>query len=342
MQNRPRRLRLNQHIRNLVQEHSITAHDLIYPVFIKEGELSQEAIASMPGIYRWGTESVLRELEEAQELGIRAIAIFPVIAEQFKTLNAEESYNPEGLTQRVIRRIKEEFPDLLLITDVALDPYTSHGHDGIIEAGKVINDKTVEILTKMALAQAEAGSDIVAPSDMMDGRIAAIRTKLDKHGYDDTLIMAYTAKYASSLYAPFRDALSSLGAKSKSNTLVLEREMTETIPQDKKTYQMNIANSKEALKELELDLAEAADIVMVKPAGWYLDIVSQFKARSTAPIAAYQVSGEYSMIHSAAKAGYIDLDLAIYESLISIKRAGADLILTYFAKDILKNPAFLR
>ncbi len=335
--NRPRRLRLNQHIRNLVQEHSITANDLIYPVFIKEGEQSQEAISSMPGIYRWGIESVLKEIEDAERLGIRAIAIFPVIDERFKTLNAEESYNPEGLTQRAIRRIKQEFPEILLITDVALDPYTSHGHDGILEDGKIVNDKTVEILTKMALAQAEAGSDIVAPSDMMDGRIAAIRTKLDQHSYHDTLIMAYTAKYASSLYAPFREALSSLGFKNKSNTIVLEKDVIEAIPQDKKTYQMNIANSKEALKELELDLAEAADIVMVKPAGWYLDIVSQFKARSTAPIAAYQVSGEYSMIHAAAKAGYLDLDLAIYESLISIKRAGADLILTYFAKDILQH-----
>ena len=334
MQNRPRRLRLNQHIRNLVQEHSITAHDLIYPVFIKEGENSQEAISSMPGIYRWGTESILRELEEAQGLGISAIALFPVIDDQFKTLNAEESYNPEGLTQRAIRRIKEEFPGLLLITDVALDPYTIHGHDGILEDGKIVNDKTVEILTLMSLAQAEAGSDIVAPSDMMDGRISAIRHKLDKHGYDDTLIMAYTAKYASSLYAPFREALSSLGAK-KSNTLTLEKELS--IPQDKKTYQMNIANSKEALKELELDLAEGADIVMVKPAGWYLDIVQQFKSKSNVPIAAYQVSGEYSMIHAAAKAGYIDLDKAIYESLISIKRAGADLILSYFAKDFLQS-----
>ena len=333
MQNRPRRLRLNQHLRNLVQEHSITAHDLIYPVFIKEGESSQEAISSMPGIYRWGTESVLRELEDAQRLGIRAIAIFPVIDDQLKTLNAEESYNPQGLTQRAIRRIKQEFPELLLITDVALDPYTSHGHDGILENGKIVNDKTVEILTLMSLAQAEAGSDIVAPSDMMDGRISAIRHKLDKHHHQDTLIMAYTAKYASSLYAPFREALGSLNSKE----LVASLARDDEAPQDKKTYQMNIANSKEALKELELDLAEAADIVMVKPAGWYLDIVHQFKSKSTVPVAAYQVSGEYSMIHAAAQAGYLDLDQAIYESLISIKRAGADLILTYFAKNFLEH-----
>ncbi len=336
MQNRPRRLRLNEHIRNLVQEHSLTANDFIYPLFIKDQENAQEAISSMPGIYRWGTESVLRELEEAQELGIKAFAIFPVIAEEYKTLNAEESYNPEGLTQRAIQRIKQEFPDLILITDVALDPYTSHGHDGILENGKIANDKTVEILRKMALIQSQAGSDIVAPSDMMDGRIAAIREKLDTNNHQDTLIMAYTAKYASSLYSPFRDALGSLGAKtSQSNIATLERAIN--IPQDKKTYQMNIANSKEALKELDLDLAEGADIVMVKPAGWYLDIISQFKSKSTAPIAAYQVSGEYSMIHAAAGAGYINLDKAIYESLISIKRAGADLILSYFAKDFLKQ-----
>lgn len=341
MQIRPRRLRLNPNIRDLVEENSISANDLIYPLFIKEGEKSQEVISSMPGIYRWGLESILSEIEDAAKLGIKALALFPVIDSSLKTLDAKEAYNPNGLKQRAIRKIKENFPELILISDVALDPYTVHGHDGLLREGKIINDDTVAILAKMAVVQAEAGSDIVAPSDMMDGRIAAIRTNLNNSGFEDTLIMSYTAKYASSLYAPFRDALGSLGSKKSERGIdchVATAPRNDVlIPEDKKSYQMNIANSKEALKELELDIAEGADIVMVKPAGWYLDIIKEFKSKANIPVAAYQVSGEFAMIHAAAKVGYLDLDKAIYESLIAIKRSGADLILSYFAKDIAKQ-----
>lgn len=322
---RPRRLRTSKSVRDLVQETQVTANDLIYPLFIKEGESSKEAIKSMPGIYRWGLDSILGEVESATKLGIKAIALFPVIDPSLKDETAKEALNPDGLTQRAIQTIKQHFPETLLVTDIALDPYTSHGHDGLLRDGKIINDETVEILAKMAVVQAQAGSDIVAPSDMMDGRVTAIRAALDQASCQDTLIMSYTAKYASCLYGPFRDALGSLGSEAQSS---------KQGPEDKKTYQMNPANSIEALKELELDLDEGADIVMVKPASWYLDIISKFKAHSNRPVAAYQVSGEYSMIHAAAQAGYIDLEKAIQESLTSIKRAGADLILTYFAKDI--------
>jgi len=358
MKIRARRLRANSAIRELTEENHLKASDLIYPVFIKDSIKSPETIASMPDIYRHSIDSLLTELEPLHEKGLRAIALFPVIEEALKNHSAEESYNPEALTQRTIRRLKQEFPELLIVSDIALDPYTHHGHDGILKDGKIVNDETVEILCKMALAQAEAGSDIVAPSDMMDGRVGAIREALERNNYQDTLIMSYTAKYATCLYGPFRDALGSLGAKELvttighpersegsnaiANTDPLDSSSTtsplnDIIPSDKKTYQMNPANSKEALKELELDIAEGADIVMVKPASWYLDIIHQFKENTNLPVAAYQVSGEYSMIHAAAEKGYLDLDQAMIESLTSIKRAGANMILSYFAKDFITN-----
>jgi porphobilinogen synthase len=325
---RPRRLRKNPSILSLTQENWVQAEDLIYPLFVKDGREKQE-IKSMPNVFRYPLDELLGEIEDAMELGIRAIALFPVIQQEHKTLMAEESYNPSALTQKSIRAIKKRFPELILISDIALDPYTSHGHDGLIKDGKILNDETVAVLCKMALAQAEAGADIVAPSDMMDGRIGAIRSALDAQKFFDTKIMAYTAKYKSSLYAPFRDALGSLGSGDSGMII------TEDIPKDKSSYQMNFANSREALRELALDIEEGADIVMVKPAGWYGDIIKLFKQNSNIPIAAYQVSGEYAMIYSAYLNGYLDLKPAINESLLSIKRAGADLILSYFAKEYL-------
>lgn len=335
MKLRPRRLRLNNSIRDLVAENSIKKSDLIYPVFIRDKTKEKETIKSMPNIFRHNTDSLFFELEALVENGLKAVAIFPVIEEQLKSNDAKESYNPNGITQRTISKIKKEFPELIVVSDIALDPYTIHGHDGIIEDEKVINDKTVEILCKMALVQAEAGADIVAPSDMMDGRVAAIRKSMEDNGFQDTLIMSYSAKYASCLYGPFRDALGSLGSanQNKSKTLFFQK----TTLKDKKTYQMNPANSREAIKELKLDISEGADIVMVKPASWYLDIIHQFRQNTDLPVAAYQVSGEYSMIHAAAEKGYIDLNHAIIESLISIKRSGADLILSYFTKDFLQT-----
>ena len=281
MQIRPRRLRQNEAIRNLVAENIITNHDLIYPIFIKEGEGIKESIETMPGIYRWSLDTVMTEIEEALKLGIRAIALFPVIPIEQKSLDASEAYNPDGFTQKAIRVIKSKFPQLLIVSDIALDPYTIHGHDGLLENGRIANDATVEALCRMALVQAQAGSDIVAPSDMMDGRIGAIRQALDKHGFHNTMIMSYTAKYASCLYGPFRDALGSLG----SSTLE-EHGLTEAdVPKDKKTYQMLPNNAREAGRELSLDLNEGADIVMVKPASWYLDVVQNYKKHSPVPVA---------------------------------------------------------
>ncbi len=320
---RARRLRSSPAIRSLVEETQVTAHDLIYPLFFKEG--NSEDINSMPGQKRLSINDLLQEIEDSLELGLRAFALFPVIPNEFKTWDAKEAINPDGLTQKTIRQIKRTFGnDVILITDVALDPYTSHGHDGLVHNGKILNDETVAMLAEMALVQAEAGADIVAPSDMMDHRIKAIRKALEEANHHDTLIMSYTAKYASCLYGPFREALASLGSG--------DCELRTDIPQDKKTYQMNPANAREALKELDLDIQEAADIVMVKPASWYSDIIYQFKQNTHLPVAAYQVSGEYSMIQAAAQLGYIDLSAAMKESLISIKRSGADLILSYFAK----------
>ena len=314
---RPRRLRRTPSLRSLVRETQLTVNDLIYPVFVMEGENQQEEIPSMPGIYRYTLDLLLKEIADAANLGIKAIALFPLIATDKKDNAGTESYNPDGLVQRTIKAIKQEIPEVIVITDVALDPFSSYGHDGIVKDGEILNDETVEVLVKQAVSQAEAGADMVAPSDMMDGRIGAIRQGLDAAGYFDVGILAYSAKYASGYYGPFRDAL-------------------ESAPQfgDKQTYQMNPANSREAIKEVALDIAEGADIVMVKPALAYLDIICRIKEYTNLSVAAYNVSGEYAMVKAAAQKGWIDEKKVILETLTSMKRAGADLILTYFAKQV--------
>ena len=314
---RPRRLRRTPSLRSLVRETQLTVNDLIYPVFVMEGENQQEEIPSMPGIYRYTLDLLLKEIADAANLGINAIALFPLIATDKKDNAGTESYNPDGLVQRTIKAMKQQILDIIVITDVALDPFSSYGHDGIVKDGEILNDETVEVLVKQAVSQAEAGADMVAPSDMMDGRIGAIRQGLDAAGYFDVGILAYSAKYASAYYGPFRDAL-------------------ESAPQfgDKQTYQMNPANSREAIKEVALDIAEGADIVMVKPALAYLDIICRIKEYTNLPVAAYNVSGEYAMVKAAAQKGWIDEKKVILETLTSMKRAGADLILTYFAKQV--------
>jgi porphobilinogen synthase len=302
----------------MVRENHLTIDDLIYPMFVMEGEGQKFEIASMPGCYRYSLDLLLTEIAECWNLGIGAIALFPVISETKKDDTGTESYNPEGLVQQTVKAIKQNIPEIIVITDVALDPFTSHGHDGLVdESGKILNDPTVEVLVKMAVSQAAAGADMVAPSDMMDGRIGAIRKALDAAGYIDTAILAYSAKYASAYYGPFRDALDSAPKFG-----------------DKKTYQMDAANAREALKEVALDIAEGADIVMVKPALAYLDIICQVREATNLPVAAYNVSGEYAMVKAAAQLGWIDEKRIILETLTSIKRAGADLILTYFAKEV--------
>ena len=315
--NRPRRLRRTSSLRRMVQENHLTVNDLIYPVFVMEGEDRKEEIPSMPEIYRYSLDLLLKEIADAANLGINAIALFPLISNDKKDNAGTESYNPDGLVQRTIKAIKQEIPEITVITDVALDPFSTYGHDGIVEDGKILNDETVEVLVKQAVSQAEAGADIVAPSDMMDGRVGAIRRGLDAAGYIDVGILAYSAKYASAYYGPFRDAL-------------------ESAPQfgDKQTYQMNPANSREAIKEVELDIAEGADMVMVKPALAYMDIICRIKEHTNLPVAAYNVSGEYAMVKAAAEKGWIDEKKIVLETLTSMKRAGADLILTYFAKQV--------
>ncbi|MEB3147844.1 MAG: porphobilinogen synthase [Sphaerospermopsis sp.] len=315
---RPRRLRRTETLRNMVRETTLTVDDLIYPMFVMTGEGQKVEIPSMPGCYRYSLDLLLKEIAEVSQLGIGAIALFPVIPEDKKDDTGTESYNPEGLVQTTVKAIKKAVPDIIVITDVALDPFTTHGHDGLVdENGVILNDPTVEVLAKMALSQAQAGADFVAPSDMMDGRVGAIRQALDAEGYINVGILAYSAKYASAYYGPFRDALDSAPKFG-----------------DKKTYQMDAGNSKEALKEVELDIAEGADIVMVKPALAYLDIIHQVKINTNLPVAAYNVSGEYAMIKAAAANGWIDEKKVILETLTSMKRAGADLILTYFAKEV--------
>lgn len=313
---RPRRLRRTEALRQLVQETHLRVQDLIYPLFVMEGENQRQEVESMPGCYRYTLDLLLKEVEEAANLGIPAVALFPVVPEEKKDPTGRESFNPEGLIQRAVRRLKQEIPEILVITDVALDPYNSDGHDGIVRDGVILNDETVEVLVKQALSQAEAGTDIVAPSDMMDGRVGAIREALDEQGYTDVAILAYSAKYASAFYGPFRDAL---GSAPKWG--------------DKKTYQMDPANAREALREVELDEAEGADIVMVKPALAYLDIMYRVKEATDLPVAAYNVSGEYAMIKAAEQKGWIDGKKVMMESLLAMKRAGADMILTYFAKE---------
>ncbi|MGD1701985.1 porphobilinogen synthase [Dapis sp. BLCC M229] len=315
---RPRRLRRTPALRRMVEETKLTVNDLIYPLFVMEGEGQKVEVSSMPGSYRYTLDLLLKEIEDAYNLGINAIALFPLVEEAKKDNVGTESYNPDGLIQRTVKAIKQTIPDIVVITDVALDPYSSEGHDGIVgENGVILNDSTVEVLVKQALSQAEAGADIVAPSDMMDGRIGAIRKALDAAEYFDVGILAYSAKYASAYYGPFRDALDSAPKFG-----------------DKKTYQMNPANAREAIKEVALDIAEGADMVMVKPALAYLDIICEVKKTTNLPVAAYNVSGEYAMIKAAGQKGWIDEKKVMLETLTSMKRAGADLILTYFAKEV--------
>jgi len=316
---RMRRMRRDDFSRRLMRESSLTVDDFIYPVFVLEGEGRSEKVASMPGVERLSLDILLKTAERAVNLGIPALALFPVIDLSLKSLGAEEAFNSHGLVPRVIKALKREFPDLGVITDVALDPYTSHGQDGLIdENGYVLNDETLEVLAKQALCHAEAGADVVAPSDMMDGRIGRIRAELDEGGQIHTRILAYSAKYASSFYGPFRDAVGSAGNLGKGN---------------KYTYQMDPANSDEALKEVALDLAEGADMVMVKPGMPYLDIVRRVKDEFKVPTYAYQVSGEYAMLKAAAQNGWLNEEACVLESLLAFKRAGADGILTYFALD---------
>ena len=320
---RPRRLRRDEFTRNLVREHQVTAHDLIYPVFVLDGQKRRESIASMPGVERLSLDLLLPVAEQCVALGIPVMALFPVIDPSLKTPDGREACNPDGLVPRVVAALKSRFPELGVMTDVALDPFTSHGQDGLLdETGYIINDATVEVLVKQALTQAAAGVDIVAPSDMMDGRIGAIRQALEAQGHIHTRIMAYSAKYASAFYGPFRDAVGSAANLGKSN---------------KKVYQMDPGNTDEALREVAMDIAEGADMVMVKPGMPYLDVVRRVKDEFHVPTFAYQVSGEYAMLKAAALNGWLDHDLVMMESLLAFKRAGADGVLTYFAIDAAKK-----
>ncbi len=314
---RMRRMRRDAFSRRLMQENTLTANDLIYPVFVLDGNNRTEAIDSMPGIMRQSLDVLLKTAEECVRLGIPALAIFPVVEQSGKSLDAREAFNPEGLVPRTVKALKQQFPQLGIITDVALDPYTTHGQDGLIdESGYVLNDETTAVLVKQALCHAEAGADVVAPSDMMDGRIGAIRAALESTGHIHTRILAYSAKYASGFYGPFRDAVGSAANLGKG---------------DKTTYQMDPANSDEALREVAMDLEEGADMVMIKPGTPYLDIVSKVKAEFGVPTFAYQVSGEYAMLKAAAQNGWLDERSCVLEALLGFKRAGADAVLTYYA-----------
>jgi porphobilinogen synthase len=316
---RPRRLRRDEFTRNLVREHRVTAHDLIYPVFVLEGHHKRQAVSSMPGVERLSLDLLLPVAEDCVKLGIPVMALFPVISAELKDETGSEAKNPDGLVPTVVRELKKRFPQLGIMTDVALDPFTSHGQDGLLdETGYIMNEPTVEVLVQQALTQAAAGVDMVAPSDMMDGRIGAIRQVLESNGHIHTRIMAYSAKYASAFYGPFRDAVGSAANLGKSN---------------KKVYQMDPGNSNEALREVALDIAEGADMVMVKPGMPYLDIVRRVKDEFGVPTFAYQVSGEYAMLKAAAQNGWLDNDAVMMESLLAFKRAGADGVLTYFARD---------
>jgi len=318
-QGRPRRLRRDEFTRNLVRENNLTAHDLIYPVFLLDGQRRREAVASMPNVERLSLDLLLPVAEECVKHGIPVMALFPVIDPGLKTIDGREACNAQGLVPRAVRELKTRFPGLGVMTDVALDPFTSHGQDGLLdETGYILNDETVEVLVRQALVQAEAGVDIVAPSDMMDGRIGAIRAALESKGLIHTRIMAYSAKYASAFYGPFRDAVGSAGNLGKSN---------------KKVYQMDPGNTDEALREVAMDIAEGADMVMVKPGMPYLDVVRRVKDEFHMPTFVYQVSGEYAMLKAAAQNGWLDHDAVMMESLLAFKRAGADGVLTYFALD---------
>ena len=316
MPRRPRRNRKSAVVRDMVEETQVSVKDFIYPVFLLEGRNQKTEVGSMPGIFRLSGDLLLKEIEECMNLGIRAFDIFPAVEDHYKDKTATRSYDPNFFYLKTLREVKKNFPEACVMTDVAMDPYSSDGHDGLVKDGKILNDETLEILGRMALAQAETGIDIIGPSDMMDGRVGFIRNILDSNGFTDVSIMSYTAKYASGFYNPFRDPLHSAPKFG-----------------DKKTYQMNPANRVEALVEAELDTAEGADFLMVKPALAYLDIIRLLKDNTALPIAAYNVSGEYSMIKAASQKGWLDGDRVMRETLLSMKRAGADIILTYFAKE---------
>ena len=319
MNQRPRRNRKSISIRRMVQETNLTISDFIYPLFVVSGNKIKQEISSMPNVYRWSIDLLLKEVEECINLGIENFVLFPAVEENLKDKIASYSYQSDNFYLTAISSIKTNFPHVSLMSDVAMDPYSSDGHDGFVENGEIINDKTLPILSKMSIAQAQAGIDIIGPSDMMDGRVGYIRKELDNEGFQNTSIMSYTAKYASAFYGPFRDALDSAPKHG-----------------DKKTYQMNPANIKEAMIEAELDAFEGADFLMIKPALCYLDVIHQLKNNFDLPISAYNVSGEYAMIHAAANNGWLDYNAAFQESVLSIKRAGADVILSYFAKDFAK------
>ena len=316
MLSRPRRNRSSHAVRSMVEETKLGVENLIYPFFIQDGTNQKIEISSMPNNFRWTIDLLLSEIEQCVELGIQSFVLFPAVADYLKDTIATYSYSDDNFYLNCIRTIKERFPQILLMSDVAMDPYSSDGHDGLVKDGKIINDDTLPILARMSVAQAQAGIDIIGPSDMMDGRVGYIRGALDQGGYTDVSIMAYTAKYASAFYGPFRDALDSAPKSG-----------------DKKTYQMNPANKKEALREAKLDIEEGADMIMVKPALCYLDVIHMLKEVSSVPITAYNVSGEYAMVYAAAKNGWLNYDSTMAEMLLSIRRAGADGILTYFAKD---------
>lgn len=319
---RGRRLRINESVRSLVRETSLSATDFMFPIFVCEGENQKIEIPSMPGIFRRSVDELVKEMREIYDLGIRAVNVYVKIDDRLKDNTGKEAWNPEGLMQQSIRAIKKECPDMVVMPDVALDPYSVYGHDGIIANGDIDNDLTLDALVKMAVSHAEAGADFVAPSDMMDGRVLRLREGLDRAGYQNVGIMSYSAKYASSFYGPFRDALDSA-----------PKEAEMVVPKDKKTYQMDYANRLEAIKEALWDVEEGADMVMVKPGAAYLDIVREVKNQVNVPVTVYQVSGEYAMLKAAAEKGWIDHDAIMMEQLMCIKRAGASLISTYFAKE---------
>jgi len=317
LRSRPRRNRKSAALREAVRETRVGPEHFIYPLFIHEGD-QQIPIGSMPGCFRHGPAGLLAEVEHAYAVGVRMLALFPAVDEALKDATGTESYNDDGLIPRTVKALKDRWPDLMLVTDVALDPYSSAGHDGIVAAdGRILNDETVEVLCKQAVSQARAGADVIAPSDMMDGRVGAIRDALDAEGFTEVSILAYTAKYASGFYGPFRDALDSAPKSG-----------------DKKTYQMDPANAREALREVELDEEEGADMVMVKPAGPYLDVITRLREQTPLPVAAYQVSGEYAMLKAASERGWLDERTVVMESLLAIRRAGADVVLTYYARQV--------
>ena len=316
MLRRPRRNRKSEVIRGLVRETVLRKEDLIYPLFVKDGHGIKEEVTSMPGIYRYSPDSLEKEIADSVELGLDTFCLFPAFDESLKDPVASVSADPENFYLKTIEKLKKQFPDIVIMTDVAMDPYSSDGHDGLVRDGKILNDETLEILGEMTLAQARAGADIIGPSDMMDGRVGYLRELLDEHGYQDISIMSYTAKYASAFYGPFRDALDSAPKSG-----------------DKKTYQMDPANRREALIEAELDALEGADMLMVKPALAYLDVIHDLAENFDLPIAAYNVSGEYAMIKAAGNNGWLDPEAAMLETLLSIRRAGAKIILTYFARE---------